>query len=349
MSTYTCFHFVASPNRGKVRNLNPASLLLFFTIWLEFLIRKIIFLQIYFLYFCFKETPKLNDSYQEPYWASNSKSLPFRIKSRPESIFRHGPMPKHCAPFLLPLLKSTFFLWKQKIIKRTRKIKAKMATLARLSRRILPRTRFSPLSGRALSAEAGAAKSTQPPAPPAPTVRESADRVKWDYRGQRKIIPLGQWAPKIAVDAYVAPNVVLAGQVAVYDGASVWNGAVLRGDLNKITVGFCSNVQERCVIHAAWSSPTGQFFDCFCCTMIFNASRWSLLSVFFSGFWLGLWYLKQIESAWVEVVIIVLFELELWLFSVFYCLSRCNKRSKMIQVSWVLHFITWVVPKTHFQ
>lgn len=86
----------------------------------------------------------------------------------------------------------------------------------------------------------------------------SLDRVKWDYRGQRKIIPLGQWVPKIAVDAYVAPNVVLAGQVAVLDGSSVWSGSVLRGDLNKITIGFCSNVQERCVIHAAWSSPTGE-------------------------------------------------------------------------------------------
>lgn len=83
------------------------------------------------------------------------------------------------------------------------------------------------------------------------------DRVRWDYRGQRRVIPLGQWVPKIAVDAYVAPNVVLAGQVTVCDGASVWNGSVLRGDLNKITVGFSSNVQERCVLHAAWNSPTG--------------------------------------------------------------------------------------------
>lgn len=55
----------------------------------------------------------------------------------------------------------------------------------------------------------------------------------------------------------MAPNVVLAGQVRVWDGASVWNGSVLRGDLNKISVGFCSNVQEKSVIHAAWSSPTG--------------------------------------------------------------------------------------------
>lgn len=92
----------------------------------------------------------------------------------------------------------------------------------------------------------------------APTsITPSADRVKWDYRGQRKIIPLGQWLPKVAVDAYVAPNVVLAGQVTVWDGASVWPGCVLRGDLNKISIGFCSNVQERSVLHAAWSSPTG--------------------------------------------------------------------------------------------
>ncbi|XP_008801849.2 gamma carbonic anhydrase-like 2, mitochondrial [Phoenix dactylifera] len=127
------------------------------------------------------------------------------------------------------------------------------AALARFSRRALPSSsRLLPLL-RPLSSEAAAPSAAAAPPPP-PT---SADRVKWDYRGQRRVIPLGQWVPKIAVDAYVAPNVVLAGQVIVFDGASVGNGSVLRGDLNKITVGFCSNVQERCVLHAAWSSPTG--------------------------------------------------------------------------------------------
>ncbi|XP_051147953.1 gamma carbonic anhydrase-like 2, mitochondrial [Andrographis paniculata] len=130
-----------------------------------------------------------------------------------------------------------------------------MAAVARLSRRLLPRTLTAAIPRRRLSAEA--AVTVEKPTAQAPIIKESPDRVKWDYRGQRKLIPLGQWAPKIAVDAYVAPNVVLAGQVVVYDGASVWSGAVLRGDLNKISVGFCSNVQERCVIHAAWSSPTG--------------------------------------------------------------------------------------------
>ena len=135
-----------------------------------------------------------------------------------------------------------------------------MAALARLSRRA-PATATSAghhrLLPRGFSTDAVAAATSATPATKSITIVESADRVKWDYRGQRRIIPLGQWLPKIAVDAYVAPNVVLAGQVTVYDGASVWNSAVLRGDLNKITVGFCSNVQERCVIHAAWNSPTG--------------------------------------------------------------------------------------------
>ncbi|KAM0004570.1 putative trimeric LpxA-like superfamily protein [Helianthus debilis subsp. tardiflorus] len=103
-------------------------------------------------------------------------------------------------------------------------------------------------------------------------ITEPVDRVKWDYRGERKIIPLGQWLPKIAVDAYIAPNVVLSGQVNVLDGSSVWNGAVLRGDLNKITVGFCSNVEEKCVLHAASSSPTVRY------GYLFSHIDWIVLS-----------------------------------------------------------------------
>nr|AFK33445.1 unknown [Lotus japonicus] len=129
-----------------------------------------------------------------------------------------------------------------------------MANLARFSRRALLTAR-TVANHRAQPQLAAAERAFATEA--AKSVALSADPVKWDYRGQRKIIPLGQWLPKIAVDAYVAPNVVLAGQVTVWDGASVWPGCVLRGDLNKISIGFCSNVQERCVLHAAWSSPTG--------------------------------------------------------------------------------------------
>ncbi|XP_020110713.1 gamma carbonic anhydrase-like 2, mitochondrial [Ananas comosus] len=138
-----------------------------------------------------------------------------------------------------------------------------VAALARFSRKTLASVPSSlrPLLSRGFplssSSETAAAHPAASPPPPASSPATSGDRVRWDYRGQRQIIPLGQWVPKIAVDAFVAPNAVLAGQVTIYDAASVWYGSVLRGDLNKITLGFSSNVQERCVLHAAWSSPTG--------------------------------------------------------------------------------------------
>ena len=36
---------------------------------------------------------------------------------------------------------------------------------------------------------------------------------------------------------------------------SVWYGAVLRGDLNAIRVGAFSNIQDKCIIHAARCMP----------------------------------------------------------------------------------------------
>ncbi|KAL7223673.1 hypothetical protein ACSBR1_025178 [Camellia fascicularis] len=91
-----------------------------------------------------------------------------------------------------------------------------MATLARLSKKTLTSTFTSHhhhLIRRTLATEAAPTATAK--------TKELPDRVKWDYRGQRKIIPLGQWLPKIAVDAYVAPNVVLAGHVTVCNGVSV--------------------------------------------------------------------------------------------------------------------------------
>ncbi|KAF7084391.1 hypothetical protein CFC21_088032 [Triticum aestivum] len=129
------------------------------------------------------------------------------------------------------------------------------ASLSRLSRRASATA--APSLRRILSSTATAPAAPSSSPPPVAAAAAGADRVRWDYRGQRQLVPLGQWLPKVAVDAYVAPDAVLAGQVTVHDGASVWSGSVLRGDLNKITLGFCANVQERSVLHAAWSASTG--------------------------------------------------------------------------------------------
>ena len=57
-------------------------------------------------------------------------------------------------------------------------------------------------------------------------------------------------------DAYIAPTAVLIGDVEVAAGASVWFGAVLRGDEAAIKVGEGSNVQDNAVIHCARDLPT---------------------------------------------------------------------------------------------
>jgi carbonic anhydrase/acetyltransferase-like protein (isoleucine patch superfamily) len=63
-------------------------------------------------------------------------------------------------------------------------------------------------------------------------------------------------APRIAADAFVAPTAVLIGDVTVEAAASVWFGAVLRGDNSAIVVGPGSNIQDNCVIHCAADLPT---------------------------------------------------------------------------------------------
>lgn len=55
--------------------------------------------------------------------------------------------------------------------------------------------------------------------------------------------------PTIDKNAFVAPNATVVGDVVLKEHASVWYGAVLRGDNGKITVGENSNVQDNCVIH----------------------------------------------------------------------------------------------------
>jgi carbonic anhydrase/acetyltransferase-like protein (isoleucine patch superfamily) len=58
-------------------------------------------------------------------------------------------------------------------------------------------------------------------------------------------------------DAYwVAPNAALIGRVRLLRNASVWFGAVLRGDNDWITVGENSNVQDNSVIHTDPGQPT---------------------------------------------------------------------------------------------
>ncbi|HKZ99178.1 MAG TPA: gamma carbonic anhydrase family protein [Thermoplasmata archaeon] len=54
---------------------------------------------------------------------------------------------------------------------------------------------------------------------------------------------------------YIAPTAVLAGDVAIADFASVWHGAVLRGDFDAVAIGRDSNVQDNAVVHVDYGMP----------------------------------------------------------------------------------------------
>lgn len=56
-------------------------------------------------------------------------------------------------------------------------------------------------------------------------------------------------APRIDVTAWVAPGAVVVGDVAVGPDASIWFGAVVRGDIEPVRVGARTNVQDHVTIH----------------------------------------------------------------------------------------------------
>jgi carbonic anhydrase/acetyltransferase-like protein (isoleucine patch superfamily) len=76
------------------------------------------------------------------------------------------------------------------------------------------------------------------PRPPAPFVASVAGRT-----------------PEISETAFLAVNATVLGDVRLAPGASVWYGAVLRGDCDTISIGPDSNVQDNCSAHADFGYP----------------------------------------------------------------------------------------------
>lgn len=61
--------------------------------------------------------------------------------------------------------------------------------------------------------------------------------------------------PSVSDSAWIAPDANVIGNVILADKASVWFGATLRGDNERIEVGEGSNVQENCVFHSDMGFP----------------------------------------------------------------------------------------------
>lgn len=69
--------------------------------------------------------------------------------------------------------------------------------------------------------------------------------------------PTPYWQPPdLSQAAFIAPTATVVGNVEIAAGASIWFSAVLRGDVERIAIGKCTNVQDGAVLHGDPGQPT---------------------------------------------------------------------------------------------
>ena len=65
------------------------------------------------------------------------------------------------------------------------------------------------------------------------------------------------WSPPdLSQAAFIAPNAVVMGQVVLAAGVSIWYGAVVRGDVERIEIGERTNIQDGAILHGDPGKPT---------------------------------------------------------------------------------------------
>lgn len=74
----------------------------------------------------------------------------------------------------------------------------------------------------------------------------------------RFIYPYKGIHPKIHDSAFIAPNAAVVGDVRIGEDANIWYNVSMRGDVNDITIGARTNIQDNCVIHCTY-----QFQGCY--------------------------------------------------------------------------------------
>ena len=69
--------------------------------------------------------------------------------------------------------------------------------------------------------------------------------------------PTSYWSPPdLSQAAFVASNAVVMGQVLIASGVSIWYGAVVRGDIERIEIGDRTNIQDGAILHGDPGKPT---------------------------------------------------------------------------------------------
>lgn len=64
------------------------------------------------------------------------------------------------------------------------------------------------------------------------------------------------YEPNVADDVFLAPGVHIIGRVTIGEQSSIWFNTVVRGDINDITIGRYTNIQDNCTVHTDPGFPT---------------------------------------------------------------------------------------------
>ena len=78
---------------------------------------------------------------------------------------------------------------------------------------------------------------------------------------QPMIMHYGEHYPTLADDVYVAPGALVAGDVHIGAGSSVWFGSVVRGDVGWIRIGERTNLQDLTVVHVSGGKANTRIGD----------------------------------------------------------------------------------------
>ena len=70
------------------------------------------------------------------------------------------------------------------------------------------------------------------------------------------ILPVKGISPQFGEDCYLAENATIVGEVIMGKNCSVWFNAVVRGDVNSITIGDNTNIQDGAIIHCTYQAAS---------------------------------------------------------------------------------------------
>lgn len=65
-----------------------------------------------------------------------------------------------------------------------------------------------------------------------------------------------EYQPELGEEVFIAPNAYVTGSVTVGDRCSIWFGASVRGDMERITIGDETNIQDNVTVHVDFGTPT---------------------------------------------------------------------------------------------